>query len=616
MDPNTHENAAGLDVEMAGGWSNLIASSLDEPPRAASSHQARPEPEPKRFASQAPAIHAGRSLGHKGSSLLRSAIALQEQEEKQRTQRHHTDLKTTSRGIYWARAARAQESNSKGTGPALAERRAQITDQLSLLQGRIPDIGTTLQYKMLSLARTLLKSSSRNQNHKAVRNIIFSRRRVGSLQSELQAAGAATVRSVGHEIVRRPWIFQRCAATLVNLTGMLQGVTLCVIAMLTTVPASNPPYIPWLFIKRRRYDETPSQITIQVHDERESGKTAKVFQTEFKMLALLQHSATGKFITLTWNGATWLSVVERTTADVILATQEDIEKNVPELDRMGEIFRMSLQMITTDRYAANFLAEAAFNDNHPRFTKTHKGCDIHDSASSLGKTFAHAEEHISGMIHGALAMLMGGSTRGFRRAVFTVISDRLEIVHGNPPQGHVARYRKEVLDMFIPVDGNFLRSKLRATTKRRFCLTAFCNGNILNRNTFEFYGSIGTDREAVLHYMSYYLVPALVPGKLPLFPRGRFTGHANTIAYLGILDSHHGLLLPSVQVWLGHTTKPSSSLVAMPELETNGWSFCEEEVRPPVILPVQAENAEAAAGDGSNDTRYGPTDNSITSWFE
>ena len=322
-----------------------------------------------------------------------------------------------------------------------------------------------------------------------------------------------------------------------------------------------------LVIKRRRYDETPTKIAVQVAGAK-ANATAKVMQTAMNMTFLLQHKQSGTYMSISTAVPTWLQCVDRTTAEATKATQDAIEATVPELDRLSYLFESSVSLVNTDRYAANFKAERAKKQQQDQYVHNHYGCDVHAAARSVKHLLSKVDGHISGMIAGGLSMTEAGSTRVFRECVSQVLEDRLVIRLGAPTNDCV-KHTIAVLNLFLPLPGNLqsatgkcTRTRVKELEKQRATLLFFLNGDISDTTLVEFYtldwncGSAADAKEKVLRAMQRFLVPALVPTKAPIFSRKSWTGADRVISYFGILASFHNILYPAVQLFTKQTAEP------------------------------------------------------------
>ena len=265
-------------------------------------------------------------------------------------------------------------------------------------------------------------------------------------------------------------------------------------------------------------------------------------------------------------------------------------------------------MVNTDRFSANFRAERAMSMEQPHYVKCHYGCDHHACATVLGKVYALdiPKSHISAMIAGAMCMLDANSLRSLQECLMDCIAERLRIRVGQPPSGHCRDHQAALYDCFLgPAVEKYGPNRLKKL-RQRCILTYFFNGD-LEADDIEFWTTdLHPNREAILQAFHRHVVPALLPGKAPIFPRGRWTNSECSMEYFGLIDGHHRLLGPLVAKWLqkhGYSVSLNqpSNLEEEPDA---GWaSFLREE---PVIAdeatfqPVDSEHAAGEAQDSGN----------------
>ena len=325
-----------------------------------------------------------------------------------------------------------------------------------------------------------------------------------------------------------------------------------------------------LFLKRRRYDETPSKISVNLPGSKEDA-TAKILQSEMRLAFLLQIQESGKFMWIRAAWPTWLQIMERTTAEVTKSCQLALESAAPDLLRLPYMFDHSFSIVTTDEYKANKKAERsiASEPEQQQYHHCHTGCDVHKGARAISHQVKRVDGHISGMISGALSMGDAGSTRLFREALCQVLEDKLVIHYGLPPSNYVD-HTIAVLNLYLPLPGSKCEFVPRSETssfpvarlkRQRALLLFFLNGNIANDSSVEHYTPMWQlDRGRVLDCMFKFLVGALIPCKPPIFSRKSWTGGDIVLSYFGILSSFHNLLLPVTQVFLKKAAQPTRPL--------------------------------------------------------
>ena len=322
-------------------------------------------------------------------------------------------------------------------------------------------------------------------------------------------------------------------------------------------------------VKKRRYDETPLRVAVDVSGERVSGQTtAKVMQSELSVTLLVQdlsRRGSHDFATFHVNLPTWLQALEKTTADITKASQDSLQQALlPELERWSHLFDTSVSLSNTDRFTGNFRAEKAMARDAPGWLSNHYGCDVHAAARVVKHQLLPVDGHISGMIAAALAMSEAGSCRVFRGCLESVIADRLVVVV-EPPQEELMRRTIAVLDLFLKPDAQgsqpYRKERHHQVQKQRAIILFFLNGNINDAARVEHYTQAwDLDKSKVLRAMTKFLVPALIPHKPPLLSRKSWTGADNVFSYFGLLTSCHNLFLPAIQLFTQVQSKPDPVL--------------------------------------------------------
>lgn len=133
----------------------------------------------------------------------------------------------------------------------------------------------------------------------------------------------------------------RVACSVVTVSGAMWAVFLCQIAQLL----KSGEYKGLLIGKRRRYDETPllvrcqagsktdkTEAQSQVQTKKEAGLAAKIYQSEMHLFFLLHRVEDDQYLHFRGQVPTPLQVVERNTAETVMATQRAVEAIVPGID--------------------------------------------------------------------------------------------------------------------------------------------------------------------------------------------------------------------------------------------------------------------------------------------
>ena len=245
-------------------------------------------------------------------------------------------------------------------------------------------------------------------------------------------------------------------------------------------------------------------------------------------------------------------------------------------------------------------------------------CVVHKVSTSQTWQLGIVNDDISAVIACALAMSGSGSVDMFRRCLLQVMKERLDLIHTEPPGGHIEANRKAVYDLFLSSSLSRLEGSATVKARRqrqRLVLDTFLAGDLeASRVGFYTRGKPLTyaDAEVIL---AEQIVPALVPTTLPIFPRHRWLGGEATLDWLGLVQAHHGLLGPTLERMLG-PMKTNTPVVDAGQVASS-WDGTVEaavqwaqesakedgdgqagEVSAPVPLPLPAapeENKDAAA---------------------
>ena len=462
---------------------------------------------------------------------------------------------------------------------------------------------TPLQKHMLHLAEDVRSSKQLGSFDEENCPQTWSKLLTTKINVTSRRALADTLGEAETTLRRRTW---QAAAAVINGTGIF---TVALTNWLRSCQESGSHRLV-LMIKKRRYDETPSKITIPTNEGDTAPKesaTAKIMQSEFSLRFLWQDTHSGSYHSCCMQIPTWLQVMDRTTAEVTKATQLEIERTVADLERLSHMYELSVSLVNTDRYASNMKAERSISQDQPTFVHCHYGCDAHAAARVVSHQFKKIDPHISGMIASALAMQEAGSTKVFQECISQILEDRLVLQCGAPSE-ECMRHTIAVLNLFLPIPENshtgqrVLRKKvsLQRLQKQRAILLFFMNGDITDETRVQFYmASWNPDRHRVLNAMNAFLVPALCPCKPQLLSRKSWTGGDSVLSYFGILCSFHNIFTPAVQLYTNMTAKPEVPLenpvTLQAALESLGGSVPEEPGPAPMVLE------DAVAGEQNPD---------------
>ena len=279
------------------------------------------------------------------------------------------------------------------------------------------------------------------------------------------------------------YMMQTAAAFWVLFSGYLVGVLLSQIVFLVSVLNSHEAV---LLLIRRKYDETPSKISVSFQDAGQSDKApdskAKILQSKVTVCMLLKEKRTGKYMQLCHAYPTWLQCVDRTTAETTMAAQANILASMASLDEVSKFFKFRVNHTVTDKAASNLKAEAALSLHTLQGTSSHITCFVHKIATVTGRALKFVDKHVSALIAGALALADAGSLLHLRKALAAVLDSKLQVLYGRPSlDDHAADCRSAMLDAFLPAaaSGEDVSSSVKKRhLQRRFIIAFFLNGDI------------------------------------------------------------------------------------------------------------------------------------------
>jgi hypothetical protein len=257
------------------------------------------------------------------------------------------------------------------------------------------------------------------------------------------------------------------------------------------------------------------------------------------------------------------------------------------------IFYTIARLSTADRYAANGRTETAMQCEDMSWDRLQLPCDVHKVCSVAGKQFELVSDSISALINCALCLAEVGATAGLQSALLQIFSDRLLIYEGEPPEGAILQHRTDVYDLFLSIPKTaasklFTNTLARKRRRQRIILSRFLNhdlessliihwcgqgcgcgrqpnnnnnsdnnnGNNNNNNNDDNNSNNNSDnngdfsRQLTLAAFEQYVVPALIPGACPKFPRGKWTRTELSADWAGLLAAHHGLFVDVFALWL------------------------------------------------------------------
>ena len=200
---------------------------------------------------------------------------------------------------------------------------------------------------------------------------------------------------------------------------------------------------PVFYIERLMYDETPLRMKVE-----NSPGMAKLLQSEFEWAVCLQDVATGAYIiSQSWR-PTWVQVIDRNTAECLLAATSDIIRRHP---MVHEIFKDTpkLLLATTDEYGGNDRCERRRLLNDPEWVTAKLPCLAHKSVTVGAKTNSLVADDVTGLTNFLLSLMHTGQMQSFKIELENVITDMLEVVYEADPLSEAAvLYKSSLLANF------------------------------------------------------------------------------------------------------------------------------------------------------------------------
>jgi hypothetical protein len=372
---------------------------------------------------------------------------------------------------------------------------------------------------------------------------------------------------------------ERRLSAAAEMVGRSTGVELQ-----TTLASLHPRVSLIAFVEHARYDEATFVLGVRQSPEPELATTgpgeepnlhlahllgqssvkedvpAKLFQTDSQWGALFsedpQDGSPKRFVMLTSETVVSPQVLQQTTAPVI--AQALLCSSVIRPPALQD-FRWCMRLVTSDRYAAQLLAERQLLLLRPSWHKLHIACEVHMNVASQSKALQLVAPGVSGMIRLALSLKLGGWMRVFRRCICQEVAASLEVLHGTSTDA-ASTFRRRAVQMFVGV-GSRKRRIVQAI------LSMLPNGDWQLEDRVQVYRppDCSLDRPSLVKLVSKALCMSLAAGSFAVFNRARWTSNDIAISQIGLLQACHGLLARCYRRWLlavGHKGMVPSTLGA------------------------------------------------------
>ena len=594
------------------GWGQAAEDICGNAQAVAQAVQERAEPK-----------RAGRPIGTVGSGFLRSLW---------RRDGEFQNLAPKDVQCPWPASAgqRLQDSLDTSSLAVLAKQTLHETLQVHL---------STAQQRLLDLIRgswdRLRGQRQPQQRANAASITLDPSRPMGSTTLAYNLAAAQD-----YEGSVRTFVRDKQRVSMCNLHFSQMSWRVMLQALQTQIDMRN--LIPKCILKSRRYDETPTKLRLPENDrnaklagQRKTAVTAKVFQTKFELGFLMECPKLAKYVLFRSTVPCPLQLVDSCTIENVAWCQREQEGLIPGLARFAQQFKMKVSLPASDRHWSNKGAEKGLLHDDLSWTGHHFLCDIHKAAQIQKCQSDLMSGTVSAMLMLAVSSRQGNALDEMKDHLKTLIYDRLDIKIGTPP-GEYATYRRAVHDVFLTVDTTAAtaddpkRLAKESILKRRVVLEHLLNGDLQRHDAVEFWmpNAEWATPEQVKHVLGEWLVPALLPGLLPPFPRSRWTGADLSLNWCGLLESHHGLLRPLVQLWVGSQTHVAQAVPRPSEqslFQGQGWGAVSDAgnlFQSSMLSLVHqhheqsAAAAAAAATSSARGARPAAVDPELPSWYQ
>ena len=219
----------------------------------------------------------------------------------------------------------------------------------------------------------------------------------------------------------------------------------------------------------------------------------------------------------------------------------------------SEAFKLRTRISSMDKASANLLTETCMvASRRGHWKPLVNTCEVHTTARAFRKTFDNlVPQHISAIIHIALALRSGSAMVSFRRCLVQEIHSRLKLYYGPVPEAAVI-YRQKMLSLFWTTGSNLLL--------RRMLVSKLPNGMWSLKEEVQVYlpltdqGQVSKD--SVARSLEKALSFVLTGSKPHVFPRHRWTGSDLSVEDLGRLECVHYLLSSTWHRFMAAHGKP------------------------------------------------------------
>ena len=270
---------------------------------------------------------------------------------------------------------------------------------------------------------------------------------------------------------------------------------------------------------------------------------AKILQSRDEYGMLIK-TPSGELITVVGRSHSHLQLLDRTTAEVLLAATNLRSSRSDFADRFESKTRISV----LDGALANAKAEAALlrqlNDKDPAsaWKRLAITCEVHRIAGVHKKTFGMVDGLISGQINWAMALNTGTNFTRWGKHLKAVVKSKIVFRRGQTSASALA-YRKHILRLCA--------SHCPRLLARRLALCMLPNGDWRNTSDIEIFmpDGIAFDAETVRESVAESLRKCLAGRRYRIYPRSRWTRCDEAWDQFLLLEGCHGLARAAWASW-------------------------------------------------------------------
>ena len=245
-----------------------------------------------------------------------------------------------------------------------------------------------------------------------------------------------------------------------------------------------------------------------------------------------------------------LAVLQTNSAPHIARALHDADVSMP-ANYVGK----GVHIVCSDDFSANHLAELYLDKAtaSPMVGRLHLVCDVHKLHGIAKGMFDLGPEFISGLIKTCLS-LRSGQMGSFRKTLRQVISERIDVDHGEPvfPKSQMEALRHFYLQLFFedtqPRDKvailHLLNGDWQGNAVQHFCHAGCC-----------------LSEEHSLERITSLLLRVLASKGPRVFPRHKWVGAEESLAWFGRCLCLHNLLTPVIMRMYGAKKAPAEHLV-------------------------------------------------------